>query len=89
METLFGNGGESGDGGAVEGAPLAVRMRPRAIEELTGQAHLLGPGSTLRVAVESGQPHSAILHGPPGSGKTTLARIIAARRNRHSRRSRP
>ena len=77
METLFGNGGESGDRGSVEGAPLAVRMRPRSLAELTGQAHLLGPGSTLRVAVESGQPHSAILHGPPGSGKTTLARIIA------------
>jgi putative ATPase len=58
-------------------APLAVRMRPRTLDELVGQEHLLGPGSTLRTAIESGEPHSAILYGPPGTGKTTLARIIA------------
>jgi putative ATPase len=60
-------------------APLAVRMRPRDLDELVGQEHLLAPGSALRTSIESGQPHSAILYGPPGSGKTTLARIVAAR----------
>src|SRR6476659_9603076 len=60
------------------GAPLAVRMRPRSLEEVIGQEHVLGPGSALRTAIESGKPHSAILYGPPGAGKTTLARIAAA-----------
>ncbi|MEX2107630.1 MAG: replication-associated recombination protein A [Solirubrobacterales bacterium] len=59
-------------------APLAVRMRPRSLDELVGQEHVLGEGSALRTAIESGKPHSAILYGPPGSGKTTLARIAAA-----------
>ncbi len=59
-------------------APLAVRMRPRTLEELVGQEHLLAAGSALRKAIESGHPHSAILYGPPGAGKTTLARIAAA-----------
>jgi putative ATPase len=59
-------------------APLAVRMRPRNLDELVGQEHVLGEGSALRTAIESGHPHSAILYGPPGSGKTTLARIAAA-----------
>ena len=75
---LFGEGGEDpGAAGAPAGAPLAVRMRPLSLAELAGQEHLLAPGSALRTAVESGEPHSAILYGPPGSGKTTLARIIA------------
>ncbi len=59
-------------------APLAVRMRPRSLDELVGQEHVLAEGSALRTAIESGHPHSAILYGPPGSGKTTLARIAAA-----------
>jgi putative ATPase len=58
-------------------APLAVRMRPRALDALVGQGHLLAEGSTLRSAIDRGEPHSAVFYGPPGSGKTTLARIIA------------
>jgi putative ATPase len=52
-------------------------MRPRALDEIVGQSHLLHEGSALRTAIESGQPHSMILHGPPGTGKTTLARLVA------------
>jgi putative ATPase len=59
-------------------APLAVRMRPRSLDEVIGQEHVLGEGSALRTAIESGKPHSAILYGPPGAGKTTLARIAAS-----------
>ncbi len=53
-------------------------MRPRNLDEMIGQEHIVGPGSALRSAIESGKPHSAILYGPPGAGKTTLARIAAA-----------
>ncbi len=59
--------------------PLAARMRPRALEEFVGQTHLLGDASGLRTAIERGEPHSMILYGPPGSGKTTLARMVAER----------
>ncbi|MDQ3573041.1 MAG: replication-associated recombination protein A, partial [Actinomycetota bacterium] len=72
-ERLFGEGEAAGEDSddLTAAAPLAVRMRPRSLEELAGQAHLLRAGSALRTAVESGEPHSAILYGPPGTGKTT------------------
>src|SRR3954451_293903 len=59
------------------GAPLAARMRPRTLDELVGQGHVLGEGSALRTAIEQGRPFSMVLYGPPGTGKTTLARIVA------------
>jgi len=58
-------------------APLAERLRPHTLDEVVGQAHLLGPGKPLRLAFESKKPHSMILWGPPGVGKTTLARLMA------------
>ncbi|HEY5708167.1 MAG TPA: replication-associated recombination protein A [Solirubrobacterales bacterium] len=79
MERLFDSGEGPGSGAPpAADAPLAVRMRPRSLGELVGQEHVLGEGSALRTAIESGHPHSAILYGPPGAGKTTLARIAAA-----------
>ena len=63
--------------GAAPAGPLADRMRPRVLDDIVGQAHLLGPGRVLRAALESGELHSMILWGPPGSGKTTLASLMA------------
>jgi putative ATPase len=58
-------------------APLAVRMRPRTLDEVVGQEHLLGPGSPLRRLVEGAAPASVLLYGPPGTGKTTLAMLVS------------
>jgi putative ATPase len=63
--------------------PLADRMRPRSVDEFVGQKQVLGPGKVLRQAIEGGQLHSLILWGPPGTGKTTLARLIAQRADAH------
>jgi len=63
---------------APEVAPLAVRLRPRTLAEFVGQRHILGENSALRAAIEQDRVRSSIVYGPPGSGKTTLARIIAA-----------
>jgi putative ATPase len=77
----------SGSGGSLAGnqhasAPLAVRMRPRNLDELVGQQHLLQPGSPLRRLIDGDQPMSLLLWGPPGTGKTTIAAIVSAQTDR-------
>ncbi len=82
MLGLFDTGG-SGDTGGTVRAPLAARMRPRTLDEFVGQDQIVGPGRALRRAIEADAIPSMILWGPPGTGKTTLAQIIAAQTGAH------
>jgi putative ATPase len=78
MTSLFDDPVEVAAEAAIDaGAPLAVRMRPRALDEVVGQQHLLGERAPLRRLVESDEPMSLVLYGPPGTGKTTLAHVIS------------
>jgi putative ATPase len=75
--SLFGGTPELASASTRQAAPLAERMRPRTLDEFIGQQHLVGPGKPLRMQIESDDPASMIFWGPPGVGKTTLAKIIA------------
>jgi putative ATPase len=89
MDTLFESDdavpdpdpGRGPTGHGSDDRPLAARMRPATLADFVGQAHLLGVDSALRTAIEQGRPHSMILYGPPGAGKTTLARMVAEHAN--------
>jgi putative ATPase len=77
VSSLFDDPAQSETPTVDPGAPLAVRMRPQALDEVVGQEHLLGPRAPLRRLVESDEPMSLVLYGPPGTGKTTLAHVIS------------
>jgi putative ATPase len=77
QEGLFDDEAPPTTAAAAIGVPLAERLRPLKLDEVAGQQHLLGPGKPLRVAFDTGRLHSMILWGPPGVGKTTLARLVA------------
>jgi putative ATPase len=78
QESLFdGAADERAIDSGTHSAPLADRLRPKTLAEVVGQRHLVGPGRPLRVALETGRLHSMILWGPPGVGKTTIARLVA------------
>ena len=76
-EAEHGGPGRADGGAGLPAVPLAERLRPRTLDEVIGQQHLLAPGRPLRAALENGRVHSMILWGPPGVGKTTLARLLA------------
>ena len=75
--TLGDPGGQAMARAVIQRPRLAERLRPRSLDEVIGQRHLLGPGKPLRAAFDAGRLHSMILWGPPGVGKTTLARLVA------------